>query len=131
MRTEEQTVWKLRIVQRDGRDHVQEELNRWRTEAKGDYRKILKVARVVAGSDMVRDPKKVKRGEGEGLGDIYEIRADKGHARVFFFYDHVDGTAVAVCTNTYWKTKASKTEQENAFRRAAQLRALWIKMSRS
>ena len=41
-----------------------------------------------------------------------------------FFYDHSTQSAV-VCTNTYWKTKSSEREQNNAFELCARLKKIY------
>ena len=67
----------------------------------------------------VRDPKHVKKSTNPKHKDVYEMRADKGHARLMFFYSRRDKTAVAACTNKYWKGQG---DQNQAFELCDQLR---------
>lgn len=79
----------------------------------------MKVLYLIGQADRIQDEKKVKKSKNhEG---VYEIRADKGSARLMFFYSQRTPSAV-ICTNTYWKTKKSAHEQNQAFERCAGLK---------
>lgn len=110
----DQTVWKVRVLQINGRDLVLPELLEWSKKLPDDYKKIMKVLKMVGQQIRIRDEKKVKKSKNPKHDGVYEIRADKGHARLMFFYDD-KSQSVVVCTNTYWKSKSSQKEQENAF----------------
>jgi len=78
--------------------------------------------------DRIRDEKKVKKSKNPKHDGVYEIRADKGSARLMFFYCEKTQAAV-ICTNTYWKAKDSKKEQDQAFERCHQLKQFYEKQS--
>jgi putative component of toxin-antitoxin plasmid stabilization module len=119
-----QTIWEVRVLQVDGRDLVLPELVKWSRSAPADYKKIMKVLQMIGQVDRIRDEKKVKKSRNRKHDGVYEIRADKGSARLMFFYCKSSRTAV-VCTNTYWKTKSSKGEQDNAFELCARLKEIY------
>jgi len=56
-------------------------------------------------------------------GDVYEMIAYTGVARLMFFYDEEDD-ALIVCTNDYEK---SRGDQSAAFRRCAALRSYYFR----
>jgi len=117
-----QTVWQIRVLEINGRDLVLPTLAEWSKSSPADYKKIMKVLCMVGQVDRIRDEKKVKKSKNHE--HIYEIRADKGSARLMFFY--CEGTQSAVvCTNTYWKTKSSQREQAQAFETCARLKKIY------
>jgi len=120
IRESEQTVWKVRALSWKGKNLALSALTDWEQNAKGDYKKIMKVLKMLGQFDRLRDPKKVKKSENEQHERVYEIRADKGNARLMFFY--TKNKEVVVVTNPYWKTKQSKTEQNAAFEICNKLR---------
>jgi hypothetical protein len=119
-----QRVWRIRVLEINGRNLVLEKLHEWSQKNQADYKKIMKVLRILGQHDRIRDPKKVKKSTNPDHGDVYEVRADKGGARIMFFYDRKD-QSVVVCTNTYWKAKSSQREQDAAFERCNQLRKFY------
>jgi putative component of toxin-antitoxin plasmid stabilization module len=117
-----QMVWQVRVLEIDGRNLVLSDLAEWSKKSPADYKKIMKVLFMVGQQDRIRDEKKVKKSKNHD--GVYEIRADKGSARLMFFYDHSTQSAV-VCTNTYWKTKTSEREQNNSFDLCARLKKIY------
>jgi hypothetical protein len=116
-----QTIWKIRALAIEGKSTVLNDLLAWSATEKQDYRKIMKVLRIVGRVRRVQNPKHVKKSSRPKHEDIYEIRADKSHARLMFFYSEEDD-AVVVCTNTHWKGSGN---QDASFDRCAQLRVLY------
>jgi putative component of toxin-antitoxin plasmid stabilization module len=110
----QQLVWQVRVLQINNRNLVLGPLAEWERKSPGDYRKIMKVLSMIGQVDRIRDEKKVKKSSNPKHDGVYEIRADKGSARLMFFYCEKTQAAV-ICTNTYWKTKSSKKEQDQAF----------------
>ena len=110
----QQIVWQIRVLQINGRDLVLGSLTEWQRKSPGDYKKIMKVLSIIGQVDRIRDEKKVKKSSNPKHDGVYEIRADKGSARLMFFYCEKTHAAV-ICTNTYWKSKDSKKEQDQAF----------------
>ena len=117
-----QMVWQVRVLEIDGRNLVLSDLAEWSKKSPADFKKIMKVLFMVGQVDRIRDGKKVKKSKNHD--GVYEIRADKGSARLMFFYDHATQSAV-VCTNTYWKTKSSEREQNNSFELCARLKKIY------
>ena len=117
-----QMVWQVRVLEIDGRNLVLSYLAEWSKKSPADFKKIMKVLFMVGQQDRIRDEKKVKRSKNHD--GVYEIRADKGSARLMFFYDHATQSAV-VCTNTYWKTKSSEREQNDSFELCARLKKIY------
>jgi hypothetical protein len=122
LRAEEQTRWQVRALAFDGQSPALAALRQWQQTGIADFKKIMKVMRIVGGMHRVPDENKVKRSENPAHGDVYEMRAHKGHARMMFFYSERDDAAVVVCTNDYWKGKGS---QGAAFARCAKLKQLY------
>jgi len=121
---EYQTRWRVRILTIDGKSLVLPDLLEWRKNSSADFKKIMKVMRFVGQQDKVRDEKHVKKSDNPKHGDVYEMRAHKGSARLMYFYSKRDRTVV-ICTNTYWKAKDSKREQDQAFAICAHLKNLY------
>ncbi|MFH0880809.1 MAG: type II toxin-antitoxin system RelE/ParE family toxin [Lentisphaerota bacterium] len=111
-------------LEMDGKCPVLADLLDWKRNAKADFKKIVKVMRYVGQLGRVRNEKHVKKSDNPRHGEIYEMRAHKGSARVMFFYDE-RGQAIAVCTNTYFKTKPSRQEQDETFELCARMRTLY------
>lgn len=84
----------------------------------------MKVIRMVGLTDRIRDEKKVKKSQNPKHKDVCEIRADKGGARLMFFYCG-SSQSVVICTNTYWKAKSSQAEQDVAFGICARLKVYY------
>lgn len=119
-----QLVWKIRVLQLNNNDLVLGELLHWQQKSLADYKKIMKVLSLIGQVDRIRDEKKVKKSANPKHKGVYEIRADKGSARLMFFYCEKNQAAI-VCTNAYWKSKSSKNEQDQAFERCYQLKQIY------
>lgn len=120
----QQIVWKVRALQINGRDLVLGPLAEWQNKSPGDYKKIMKVLSMIGQFDRIRDEKKVKKSANPKHDGVYEIRADKGSARVMFFYCEKSQSAV-ICTNAYWKAKSSRKEQDQAFETCHKLKQIY------
>ena len=120
----QQLVWQIRVLQINNRDLVLGPLAEWERKSPGDYKKIMKVLSIIGQVDRIRDEKKVKKSSNPKHDGVYEIRADKGSARLMFFYCEKNQAAV-ICTNTYWKTKSSRKEQDQAFENCHQLKQIY------
>ena len=123
-----QLVWQIRVIQINGRNLVLGPLAEWERKSPGDYKKIMKVLLNIGQVDRIRDEKKVKKSSNPKHDGVYEIRADKGSARLMFFYCEKKQAAV-ICTNTYWKTKSSKKEQDQAFEACHKLKQIYEQQS--
>ena len=124
----QQLVWQIRVLQVNGRNAVLGPLAGWQRKSPGDYKKIMKVLSIIGQVDRIRNDKKVKKSSNPKHDGVYEIRADKGSARLMFFYCEKTQAAV-ICTNTYWKTKSSKKEQDQAFETCHKLKQIYEQQS--
>lgn len=119
-------IWKLRVLtlEKNGtkKSPALEALADWSKNQQKDFKKISKVIQRVGQTQRVRDEKHVKKSSNPKHENVYEIRADKGHARLMFFYSEHEKTAVFVCTNPYWKNQGS---QDQAFETCDKLRRLY------
>lgn len=119
-----QLIWQVRALQINNRDLVLGPLADWERKSPGDYKKIMKILSIIGQVDRIRDEKKVKKSNNPKHDEVYEIRADKGSARLMFFYCEKTQAAV-ICANTYWKTKSSRKEQDQAFETCHRLKQLY------
>ena len=124
----QQLVWQIRVLQINNRDLVLGPLAEWERKSPGDYKKIMKVLSIIGQVNRIRDEKKVKKSSNPKHDGVYEIRADKGSARLMFFYCEKTQVAV-ICTNTYWKTKSSRKEQDQAFETCHKLKQIYEQQS--
>lgn len=124
----DQTHWKIKllVIETEGqkKSPALDALESWARNQKSDFNKIIKVMKRVGQTTRVRDPKHVKKSKNSKHENVYEMRADKGHARLMFFYSENDQAVVVVCTNPYWKGKGS---QDQAFELCDQLRRQYVK----
>ncbi|HOF40838.1 MAG TPA: type II toxin-antitoxin system RelE/ParE family toxin [Candidatus Hydrogenedentes bacterium] len=112
----------IKALAKDGKSLAVKGLADLKAVHPNDYKKIMKVIRLVAENDRVQNADHVKQGKQHN--DVYEMRG--GQARLFFFYTP-DAKQVVVCTNYYWKAKKSEDEQDAAFERCEKLRAAYLK----
>lgn len=94
-------------------------LRDWKRSAPKDYKKIMRALSHAATTKRPTNGKLVVRDKAGR--DIYELRAQGGNARLFYFYFE-GAEEIIVCANEYWKSKPSSVEQERAFDRCASLR---------
>jgi hypothetical protein len=123
-----QTRWLVRVLQFNDRDLVLGSLVKWKRESPSDYNKIMKVLQMIGQLDRIRDEKHVKKSDNPKHDKVYEIRAHRGSARLMFFYCEKNQSAV-ICTNTYWKAKDSKKEQDQAFETCHKLKQIYDQQS--
>lgn len=60
--------------------------------------------------------------------EFMKFRADKGSARLMFFYCEKSQSAV-ICTNSYGKSKSSRKEQNQAFETCHNLKQIYEQQS--
>jgi mRNA-degrading endonuclease RelE of RelBE toxin-antitoxin system len=113
---------KIKALQVENKSPALEALLTWKREAPIDYKKILKVMKLLAGRGRVTDEKHVKKtAKPKQHGDVYEMRAHRGKARLFFFYDTID-ESIVICTNAFDKGKG---DQNAAFERCGKFKTLY------
>ncbi|OQB39288.1 MAG: hypothetical protein BWY09_01152 [Candidatus Hydrogenedentes bacterium ADurb.Bin179] len=120
-----QTRHCVQALARDETSRVVADLDDLKKRHLSDYKKIMKVIKIVAENERVNNENYVKQGDTHK--DVYEMRG--GQARLFFFYTP-DRKKIVVCTNYYWKAKDSKTEQDAAFERSERLRVEYLKQNK-
>ncbi|HZM01733.1 MAG TPA: hypothetical protein VFC44_01810 [Candidatus Saccharimonadales bacterium] len=121
-----ETVWKVRALVLNGKDPVRAALFRWSKTRPKDYAAIMKVMRLAAQQDHVRNPKHVKKSGNPQHGSVYEMIAYTSTARLMFFYDEAE-SALIISTNAYEK----KGDQDAAFARCATLRDIYRERKKS
>ena len=119
-------VWKVRALVLDGKDPVRAALLRWSRTSPKDFNAIMKVMRLAAQQDRIRNPKHVKLSANPKHGNVYEMIAYASTARLMFFYDQA-GQSLIICTNEYEK----KGDQDAAFARCAAVRDIYQQRRRS
>lgn len=97
---QQQTRWLVRVLQIDGRDLVLGSLADWQRKSPGDHKKIMKVLSMIGLVDRICDQKKVKKSQ-----------------------------SAVICTNTYWKSKSSRQEQNQAFETCHKLKQIYEQQS--
>ena len=127
--------WKIVTLEIEGRNPAYNKIAEWygcydltkKIEKPGaEYKKIAKSMERAAIRDIVRSDKYVVKSTNPKHGDVYELRAPKGKARLMFFYDD-EGESLIVCTNPYSKAKGhSKKAQDNAFTHCAFLKEKYL-----
>lgn len=117
-------VWKVKALEVNGVAPVLNEMLQWKTSEKSDFRKIIKAMRFAAKQHRVRDEKKVKSCANKKYHGTYEFRADKGHARVMFFYDEQQ-ESIIVCTTPFFGKGGSAKKQDAAFKDCHNLKTLY------
>jgi hypothetical protein len=118
------SIWKVRALAIDGNCPVIQEMKSWQKSEPADYKKILKVMRYAASVRRVRDPKKVKPCANETYDNTYEMRADKGHARIMFFYDE-GKESIIICTTPFFGKGRHSGKQDSAFKNCHDLKTLY------
>jgi len=121
VKEEWQTAHRVKALAVNGRSPALDALADWKKNQRADYKKIVKALRLAAANDRVLNENHVKWSPDQGVG---EMRAHRGHARLFFFYTE-DEEEIVVCTNAYWKAKPSRAEQDTEFRRCAQFKRIY------
>lgn len=81
----DQAVWRVRALAIDGKSPCLAALAAWAKFDIKAYKKILNVLRLVGSVNRVTNEDKVTKCAIDGLGHVYEARADKLKARLFFF----------------------------------------------
>jgi hypothetical protein len=114
--------WKVRALAIDDASPALAALDGWLVSEKADFKKIIKSLRFAAATQRVTDEKFVKKSANSDDGNVYEARADKGHARLMFFY--CEEEKAIVCTNSFWK---NRDNQNVAFTRCARFKELFEK----
>lgn len=116
-------VWKVKALTLDDRCPVLATLLEWKRSHPKAFKAIMKVMVLVAQQKRVRNPKHVKKNGNPEHGDVYEMLAYGGVARVMFFYD-ARRESLIVCTNAFVKGDG---DQDAAFRRCAEMKRLYVR----
>jgi hypothetical protein len=121
---QDQGACKIRVLAVNGTSLALEGLAAWEDREPADFKKIMKVMRMLGNHGRhLRDEDKVKKCANTAYGDVYEMRADKGKARLMFFYDD-ENEVLVICTNYFWKGSGS---QDTAFKHCAELKKVYFK----
>jgi hypothetical protein len=101
-------------------------LEEMRNSNPDEYKKLMKVLKLVGGNIRIRSPNHVKPHSKHS--GIYEIIAKKGNSRISFFYDSPPKENV-VCVLTYWKTSNNMKSQSSFFDKSVEIMRDYLSLS--
>lgn len=122
LNAKDQACWQIRALEINGKSPALAALIEWQKKEPEDWKKIRKVMQLHGSQRVIQDERKIKKSSNPNHGEVYEMRADKGHARLMFFYDTLGGTII-ICTNEYWKGKGN---QDAAFATCKRLKDYYL-----
>ncbi len=94
----------------------------WKRNNRRDYDRIVNVMKLLAERGRLTDERYVRKtSKPHKHGDVYEMKAYRGKARLFFFY-HTTDNSIVICTNAHDKGKGS---QDAAFSKCGELKRLY------
>lgn len=117
----------IRALSIDGRCPLLSQLSKCASNSVDDYIKIQTAMRIAATTPRNGKISKKHVKECVGIPGVFEFRADKGGARVMFFYQADD---LIICTDYFEKqpgraqTPTEKAAQDKAFARCEQVKTL-------
>jgi phage-related protein len=123
VKPEWQTVHKIKALEINGRCPALAMLAEWAQDNKDDFKKLMKSIKLVCQNKRVINQKHVKKSSNPAHCGIYEIRADKGKPRLFFFYSN-GAEEIVICTHG-WDKKTSQREQNSEFDKCARFKQLY------
>ena len=88
-----------------------------RSSKPDEYKKLMKVLKLIGSNIRVRNPEHVKS-HVEQSG-IYEMIAKRGNSRISFFYDSSPEENV-ICVLSYWKNFKNEQKQDAFFRKSVE-----------
>jgi len=86
---------------------------------------IKNVKLQLSSKEILKNKEKVQVGKQKNQKEIIEIKAMRGHSRLFTFFS--ENKELIICTHTYWKTSTNKKQQNLEFTRAVEMRSLYLK----
>lgn len=122
VKEEWQTVYKIKVLVINNRSQAMNYLANLKKSAISEYKKIIKVMKLLVTNEKVVDEKHVKKGK--NVKYIYEMRVNKSYPRLFFFYD-TEGDSIIICTHGFDK-KGDKKKQNQEFKKAEELRNFYF-----
>lgn len=117
-------LWEIKALTFGDKNPVVQALDDWEVSQKSDFKKIIKAMEFAAKQHRVKDKKKVKPCANKKYDGTYEFRADKGQARIMFFYDERKGSII-VCTTPFFGKGGSTQKQDTAFKQCHELKKLY------
>jgi len=120
-----QKEYKLKLLEINGKSKAISGLLDIKTKDEKDFKKLLKNLKLqLASKRILRNPIKVQVGKQKDQKKIIEIKATRGHSRLFTFFS--ENRELIICTHTYWKTATNQQQQNSEFAKAAEMRNLYI-----
>lgn len=128
---EHQAVHRIKALSIDGRNPALDALLRWKRDCLADFKKIMRAIKYVGTHERkdIHNPNYVKKCDNPDYEDVFEFRAHKGKARLFFFFSPLN-QAVVICTNEHEKDDALRGKssgQDAAFKRCDEMKKLYIR----
>ena len=117
----DQTACKIKALSVNGKSPALAALSEWEAGERADYNKIFKNLRILGQlGRQVNNDKRVQKCGNSKYSETYEVRADKGHARLMFFWCVDD--SVVILTNKFWKGG----QQNLAFKQCSDFRDIYF-----
>ena len=121
-----QLEYKLKLLEINGKNPALTGLIDIASKDIGDLRKLLRnVEMQLKNKAILSNKKKIERGKQKNQKKIIEIKATKGHSRLFAFLS--ENKELIICTHTYWKTSSNKKQQDREFNKAANMYEQYLK----
>ena len=124
-----QVEYKLKLLTIDGKMPALDGLYTLRKKDKKDFGKLLNNIKLQLNSkEIIRNKQKIERGNKKHQKDVMEIKATRGHSRLFAFMSETN--ELIICTHAYWKTSTNKKQQDGEFERAVNMRSIYMKFNK-
>jgi len=108
-----------------GRCYVNDFIKSLQIPEKSEYKKIMKVIKLLANYERIYNRNHVKRIN--RYPGIYEIISKTGHARISYFYYGLPQEDV-ICVLGFWKSEDSQVKKQNdIFRKSKEIMESYIK----
>lgn len=119
-----QSVHAIKAYEENDRSEVIEALELWQDRRPEEYKKIMRSIKMGCENKRVTLPKFVKQ-DSSGR-PVFEFRADRLDARIYFFYAWVNNRELIVCTNASCETDHGGKRQRREFDRTENLRIRYL-----
>ena len=117
---------KLKLLEINGKSKALSGLHDIKIKDEKDFKKLIKNVKLqLSSKEILKNKEKVQVGKQKNQKEIIEIKAMRGHSRLFTFFS--ENKELIICTHTYWKTSTNKKQQNLEFTRAVEMRSLYLK----
>lgn len=121
-----QLEYKLKLLEINGKTPALTGLIDIASKDVDDLKKLLRNVEMQLKSKVILpNKKKIERGKQKNQKKIIEIKATRGHSRLFAFLS--ENKELIICTHTYWKTSSNKKQQNREFNKAAKMHEQYLR----